>query len=661
MSRLFTLGNGNILICLDRRGQVRDVYYPYVGLENHVSGRHVHRMGVYVGQRTYWFEEESWQMRTDSSHDLESCSFVAENSEIGVRLVFNDVVYNEKNIFIREVTVHNLWDQDRDIKVFFSQQFEISESYRGDTAYFDPRCQSIIHYKGRRAFLINAQWGDKSFDDHTIGIYEIEGREGSHIDAQDGHLEKNPIEHGSVDSVIGITISVPANSKESFYYWIAIGESIREVHQLNSYLLQKSPEHLMKTTGDFWHAWTNRRNFSFHGLSKKTIQLFKRSMLIMRTHVGNNGSIVASGDTDLLQHGRGSYSYMWPRDGALSAVALSRVGSFNASKRFFEFCNEIITDEGYFMHKYRPDGSLGSSWHPWVRNGNPELPIQEDETALVIYALWDYYELTKDLEFVESVYNSLIERAADFLVHYTYKDTGLPYPSYDLWEEKYGITTFSTAATYGALIAAANFAELLGKEAKKKLYLDTAEKMKEAILEYLYDEELGMFVKLINFQNGEVRCDKTLDMSSFYGIYKFGVLPIDDERVQKSIKTIEEKLSMKTNVTGVPRYEGDNYFRLGKDMPPNPWFITTLWLAQFYIREAKTEKDLEIVKECFNWVVKLAQPTGILSEQIHPYTGEQLSAAPLTWSHAEFLVTVIDYLEKLEELGVCDACNPIDR
>ena len=39
------------------------------------------------------------------------------------------------------------------------------------------------------------------------------------------------------------------------------------------------------------------------------------------------------------------------------------------------------------MHKYRPDKSLGSSWHPWVRNGKPELPIQEDETALVIYAL----------------------------------------------------------------------------------------------------------------------------------------------------------------------------------------------------------------------------------------------------------------------------------
>ena len=36
------------------------------------------------------------------------------------------------------------------------------------------------------------------------------------------------------------------------------------------------------------------------------------------------------------------------------------------------------------MHKYRSDSSLGSSWHGWIVNGHPELPIQEDETALIL-------------------------------------------------------------------------------------------------------------------------------------------------------------------------------------------------------------------------------------------------------------------------------------
>ena len=51
MARAVTLGNGNLLVGLDGRGQVRDLYFPYVGEANHVSGasgNFVHRIGVFV-------------------------------------------------------------------------------------------------------------------------------------------------------------------------------------------------------------------------------------------------------------------------------------------------------------------------------------------------------------------------------------------------------------------------------------------------------------------------------------------------------------------------------------------------------------------------------------------------------------------------------------
>jgi GH15 family glucan-1,4-alpha-glucosidase len=32
-------------------------------------------------------------------------------------------------------------------------------------------------------------------------------------------------------------------------------------------------------------------------------------------------------------------------------------------------------------HKYNADGSLGSSWHPWIHPEDGNLPVQEDETA----------------------------------------------------------------------------------------------------------------------------------------------------------------------------------------------------------------------------------------------------------------------------------------
>jgi len=40
----------------------------------------------------------------------------------------------------------------------------------------------------------------------------------------------------------------------------------------------------------------------------------------------------------------------------------------------------------------------------------------------------------------------------------------------------------------------------------------------------------------------------------------------------------------------------------------------------------------------------------MLSEQVDPNSGAPLSVAPLTWSHAEFVVTVDDYVKKLDKL-----------
>ncbi|HSW97414.1 MAG TPA: glycoside hydrolase family 15 protein [Candidatus Saccharimonadales bacterium] len=656
MPKSASLGNGSNLVLFDKRGQVRDFYFPFVGLENHINGHYVHRVGVFVDNVFKWFDDPSWDIVVSSEKDSLATDIKASNRELAVDILFTDVVYNEKNIFVRKIIITNKSDKKRTIKLFFNQEFELYESHEGDTAYYDPHHNVIIHYKGRRVFLINSSYKNQSFDDYSVGLFGVDGKEGTHKDAEDGFLSKNPIEHGLVDSVIAITFAMDPQEKATAYYWIAAAKSIFEVHELNAYVFSKTPEHLVKTTKDFWSAWVNRQNFTYYGLTEEIVTLFKKSLFILRSHVDKNGSILASGDSDMLQHGHDTYSYMWPRDGAYSAMALAKAGDVNVAERFFAFCNEIISNYGYLMHKYRPDKSLGSSWHPWVRDGKPELPIQEDETAIVLYALWQYYEISKDLEFVESVYNSLIIRAAEFMCGYIDNKTGLPKSTYDLWEEKFGMSTYTASSVYGALLATANFARVLGKKEHEKKYTDAAEKIKVAILTYLYDETEGYFIKMISYEKEMMIYDKTLDASSTYGIFKFNVLPITDERIKKSINVIEKRLMCNLPVKGIARYEGDKYFRVSDEFPGNPWFITTLWLVEYYIAVAENENELGIVREWFLWVVKNALPSGVLSEQLHPYTGEQLSAAPLTWSHAEFVNTVILYLQKLEELGICKAC-----
>lgn len=659
MPKSINLGNGTVLIGLDRFGQVKDLYFHYPGLENHVSEYSSHKIGVFLEDRFSWIDDGTWVIEVGSEKETMASKISARNDSFGIELNFTDIVYNEENIFIRKITVKNLFDRRRDIKIYFNQQFNISQTRTGDTAYYDPRDKVIIHYKGRRVFLINVLYEGHGFDEFSVGLLGIEGKDGTYKDAEDGKLSGNPIEHGQVDSVIGVFVDLPPRQEKELFYFMCIAKSIEKAKKLGEYVLVRHPDQIVKSTKDYWKAWVTARNFSFYGLDPPIVDLFNKSLIFLRTHVGYNGSIIASGDSDLLQYGRDTYAYVWPRDAAFCAIALEKAGDFNASRRFFEFAEDVITSEGFFMHKYRPDKSLGSSWHPWLRNSSKQFPIQEDETAEVIFALWQHFELSRDLEFIEGVYNSLIKRAAEFMVNYRDEKTGLPKGSYDLWEQDYGIHTFTAASVYGALNAAVKFARLLGKSEAEKKYRETAESIKGGILKYLYDEKEGVFYKFITTEGRHPQINKTFDVSSIYGVYKFGVLAPEDIRVQKCMDKFIERLEVKTPIGGIARYEGDSYHHRGGDIPGNPWVITSMWVAQYYIAIARSESDMQPVRRWISWAVKRANPAGGLSEQYDPYSGEHISASPLAWSHAEYVTTIINYLEKLEELGVCRACYPI--
>ena len=660
--RAYTLGNGSFLVGVDVRGQVRDVYYPRIGKENHTGG-HVHRVGVHVDGALRWLDDESWRVSTTAHHDTMLGSVEASNDAARVAMKIDDVVYNEKDIFLREVTITNKSSEARHISLFFAHEFQMAETERGDTGYFEPRCHAIVHYEGRRMILIRAQTAEGDFfDQWSVGLYGIEGKEGTYKDAEDGELSGNGIEHGQVDSVIRLAYTYEPNETKTFHYWMAAGRYFRDVYELNAYVLAKKPHYLMGTATDYWRAWLKSQGIKFSGLSSEIIEMFTRSLLVLRAHMDKGGSIIASSDTGKLNQGRDTYAYMWPRDGSYAARALILAGDLEGAKRFFQFCNSVITENGYFMHKYLPDGSVGSSWHPWVRNGVTELPIQADETAIVLVVLKEYYLVSRDIEFVESVFNSLIKKAGDFLSTHVDAATGLPRPSYDLWEEIYGISTYTAAVTYGALRAAEYLANLLGKHDVAAEYGHVAEKMQESVLTHLFNERRNVFYKTAFPSESGLRYDATLDFSTTFAVGEFGILSPNDPRLLMSLEVMEKELELKKGtIGGMPRNEDDQYYRAAPEMPPNPWTVTTLWKAQHYVKAATNQKELERVIAALEWVVARATTSGMLSEQVHPITGEIIGATPLVWSHAEFVTTVVEYLQKMDDLGLCDVCYPMRR
>jgi GH15 family glucan-1,4-alpha-glucosidase len=498
----------------------------------------------------------------------------------------------------------------------------------------------------------------------ATGRKEVPGAEGTWRDAEDGRLEAGPITQGAVDSTLGIFLKVPKQGSQEAWYWIVAGEDWFSVNNLNKRVEERLPEYYLSRTDKYWRYWLNQDCINFGDLSRKVMDLYYRSLLVIRTQVDESGAIIAANDSDIATEARDTYSYLWPRDGALVAHALDVAGYPQLTRRFFRLSSQLLTPEGYFLHKYNPDGTLASSWHPWVKDGEPQLPIQEDETALVIWALWHHFERFRDVEFITPLYAPLVKRAANWMAAYRDPVTGLPRASYDLWEERHGVMAFTCAAVYAGLMAASNFTEGFGQAGLTGTYRRAAAEVKAGMDRYLYRQELNRFARMVTFKkNGTLdNVDPTID-ASLYAVGCFGVYDPAEERVTRTMQAIRDRLWCKTAVGGIARYENDHYHQVSQDLanvPGNPWFVCTLWVAQWLIKKATTADQLKEAVPLLEWVADRALASGVLAEQVHPYTNEPLSVSPLTWSHATYVQTVLDYLEKRGSLELCPTChNPL--
>ncbi|MGC4030373.1 MAG: glycoside hydrolase family 15 protein [Tepidisphaeraceae bacterium] len=688
MPRDIPIGNGRLLFTFDQRYQIRDVYFPHVGQENH-AGNGPCRFGLFTqlpGQehgQVCWTSDSDWKIHQRYLRDTLTTSVSLEHKSLKVGMYCNDVVDFHRPVYVRKIKIKNQHDQHRMMRLFHQQDFNMWGTKVGDTAYYDPELRSVVHYRGKRYILTTFFDGsEQRIDEYACGNSGFNGAEGTWRDAEDGTLQGNAIAQGAVDSTASIHVHAPANGEATAYMAMICAESRDELLMLHKWLMKQTPQGVIDRTTAYWRLWVGGTNINFGNLPAGVVDLFKRSLLVVRTQIDNHGAIIAANDSDYLHFNRDTYSYMWPRDGALVADSLDLAGFSDVAKSFYSFCQRTITDDGYFYHKYNPDGSPASSWHPWVIQGKQSLPIQEDETALVVWALWRHYFRYRDIEFIRPLWVDIVQKAADFMCDYRDPRTGLPHPSYDLWEERWGVHTFSVAAVYGGLKAARNFAVCFGDRERAERYNKAAEEIKTAAAKYLYSEKLGRFVRRLvpkdipvppqdtdyhedvplrtDLDCGDLyEVDEILD-ASIYAVFKFHLFEADDPRVAATMQKIEDRLWVKTEVGGVARYENDYYHRISNDIekvPGNPWFICTLWLADYYITIAKDTNELKKALPIFEWTANHALESGILAEQVNPYTNEPISVSPLTWSHATVVSTSIKYLEKLESLQRCDSCN----
>ncbi len=381
---------------------------------------------------------------------------------------------------------------------------------------------------------------------------------------------------------------------------------------------------------------------------EKIKKIYNRTILLYPLLTNDvTGGISASIEIDEEKTKCGRYAYCWPRDAVFVTKALDLLGMEKESEKFYKvFCKNTQSKNGMWEQRFYTDGRLAPCWG-----------YQIDETASVIFGVYEHYLRTKENKFLQDSLK-MCEKAMHFLERYinelfdikeekdlvkkeieeTYKDRIVKIPvSYDLWEMHEGTHLYSLASIYAAytsMLKIYDEIELAKDASNNRLKQESISKQKEVInkqleiikkfvLENLYDENRKSFVRSAQ--------DNKIDISILGAVVPFNMFKKDEKKIQNTIETIN--MHLRTFSGGYMRFEDDHY------MDGKPWVIATLWMALYYIEN----KDYKKAKECFDFAVNSSSNYGYLPEQVDNSTMKPAWVIGLGWSHAMFII-VLDKL-----------------
>src|SRR5215813_12419859 len=96
------VGNGSLHVNFDDKYQIRDIYFPHVGQENHTEG-FPFRFGVWADGEFSWVFSDEWERSFRYLHETLVTDVTLTNKRLGVEIVCNDTVASHDNIFLRRL------------------------------------------------------------------------------------------------------------------------------------------------------------------------------------------------------------------------------------------------------------------------------------------------------------------------------------------------------------------------------------------------------------------------------------------------------------------------------------------------------------------------------------------------------------------------------
>ena len=641
------IGNKNMLATFTGKGELQRLYFPSKDNKQYINFFHA---GVKINTSDLIYLHDDINNVYKQYYDTDTNILNTEitNTYFNLKVVQTDYIILKENVLVKKYTFLNEGKLDLETKFYIHSELLSDQNNLVSCKTLDNGMMQYAHDFAVSTFAKGNKIASHQIHGSKETIKRCEIKDKDYIG-----MSKD----SSICYDLGI---IKPQEKKTLEICILVDENRNisamedEVDRITKIDLNKEYTNVKS----YWRKYVKEHN----GLNLKEPQnsyeeriyeIYKRSILLFPLLTNaETGGIIASAEIDEEFTKCGRYAYCWPRDAVFMTKAMDILKMEKETEKFYKvFCKNTQSKNGMWEQRFYTDGSLAPCWG-----------YQIDETASVVYGVYEHYKYTKSEKFLKDNLK-MCEKAIDFLKKYVKDWLGIDgkderdkdkvqeeientvnrqghkyHVSYDLWEMCEGIHLYSLASIYSAFDCVLKMYRVLGKNVsefennrlkEEKVLRNEKEiekiqvEIKKYINQNLYNEQTKTYLR-----NTE---DNRMDISILGAVTPFNVFKPKENKIRNTVEMINMRL--RTYTGGYQRFEQDNY------MNGNPWPIANLWMTLYYLETGEKKK----AKETFDFVVKTVGKHYFLGEQVDNSTLKPNWVIGLGWSHAMFVIV----LEKL--------------
>ena len=646
------IGNKNMIATFTSKGELQRMYFPSKDNRQYINYFHT---GVQINDSDLIYLHDDINNIYMQYYDTDTNVLNTEvtNTYFNLKMVQTDFVMLKENVLVKKYIFLNEGKIDLNTKFYIHSELLSDQNNFVGCKIIDNGMMQYAHDFAVSTFAKGEKIAKHQINGSKETIKRCEIHDKDYIGM-------------SKDSSICYNIGIiKPQEKKELEICIFVDEN-RNVSEMEDEIDRITKIDLNKEyiqTKSYWRKYVKLHNGlnlkePKNSYEERIFEIYKRSILLFPVLTNEEtGGIIASPEIDENFSKCGRYAYCWPRDAVFMTKAMDILKMEKETDKFYRnFCKKTQSKNGMWEQRFFTDGKLAPCWG-----------YQVDETASVVYGVYEHYKYVKSEKFLKDNLK-MCEKAVDFLKKYikdwlgidgidelqkdvvkeeieedTKKRTGKEHKyhiSYDLWEMCEGIHLYSIASIYSAFDCMLKIYRELGKnisnfennrlkeEKVKKTQRELENlqaELKKYINENLYDEQKKSYVR-----NTE---DRKMDISLIGAVTPFNVFKPKETKVSNTIECIN--MTLRTYTGGYQRFEQDGY------MNGNPWVISNLWMTLYYLKTGEKRK----AKETFDFVIKTAGKHYFLGEQIDNQTLKPNWVIGLGWSHAMFVI-VLEQLYK---------------